>query len=380
MYINETLKDIKISDIRIIAEKIRAYPNGINLTIGEPDLEIPKEIKAAAAYHALNTKIKYAPVGGLPELREKVAQFYNNTFGGNFDINNVVITVGSTEALSSTLFAVLDEGDEVLIPTPAYVGYEPLIKFYKAKPKFIDLKDNDFNLTAEILEKNITDKTKLIILTYPNNPSGMILDENEMKKIVDLLKNKEIYLISDEIYASISFEKYVSFAKYYNELKKQLIIINGFSKSHCMTGYRVGYAIANEETQIQIKKVSQFKMTSTSTLSQYVAITALDKCPDVSNMVEIYKKRVEFFVGELEKIGFKCLKPKGAFYVFASYENIEKIKNMKSLDLALDILEKEELGIVPGSSFKVEKYLRFSIVHDIPVLKEVIERIKNYIS
>lgn len=379
MFINENVKEIKISDIRIIAEKLQKYSNSINLTIGEPDLEVAQEIKEAAAYHALNSKIKYSPVGGLPELREKVAKYYNENFGGNYNINNVIITVGSTEALSSAMQTILAKGDEVLIPTPAYVGYEPLSNFYGAVPRFIDMRENNFSLTAEILEKNITEKTKLIILTYPNNPSGMILDEEEMGKIVKLLKDREIYLISDEIYASITFDKYTSFAKYFEELKKQLIIINGFSKSHCMTGYRVGYILTNEELQAQIKKVSQYKITSTSTLSQLAAITALDKCSDVSVAKEIYKKRVEFFVNEIEKIGFKCLKPKGAFYVFASYENIEKLKNINSLELAFDILEKIHLGLVPGSAFKVEGYVRFSIVHDIPVLKEAIERLEKYI-
>lgn len=379
MFINDSVKNLQISDIRKIAEKLNSYEDTINLTIGEPDLEIPQAIKESVAYHALNSKIKYSPVAGLPELREKVAKFYSKNFGGDFNINNVIITVGSTEGLSSTMQTILTEGDEVLIPTPAYVGYEPLTKLHGAIPKFIDLKDVDFNLTSEILEKNITDKTKAIILTYPNNPSGMILSEEEMIKIVNLLKDKEIYLLSDEIYASVIFDNYVSFAKYYNELKKQLIIISGFSKSHCMTGYRIGYTIANEETQAQIKKVSQYNITSASTLSQYAAITALEKCSDVTETSEIYKKRAEFFVNEIEKIGFRCLKPKGAFYIFASYENIEKLKDKKSLDFALDLLEKTGVGIVSGSSFKVEGYVRFSIVHDIPILKEAIERIKKYI-
>lgn len=379
MFINDSVKNLQISDIRKIAEKLNSYEDTINLTIGEPDLEIPQAIKESVAYHALNSKIKYSPVAGLPELREKVAKFYSENFGGDFNINNVIITVGSTEGLSSTMQTILTEGDEVLIPTPAYVGYEPLTKLHGAIPKFIDLKDVDFNLTSEILEKNITDKTKAIILTYPNNPTGMILPEEEMIKIVNLLKDKEIYLLSDEIYASVIFDSYVSFAKYYNELKKQLIIISGFSKSHCMTGYRIGYTIANEETQAQIKKVSQYNITSASTLSQYGAITALEKCSDTTETSEIYKKRAEFFVNEIEKIGFRSLKPKGAFYIFASYENVEKLKDKKSLDFALDLLEKTGVGIVPGSSFKVEGYVRFSIVHDISILKEAIERIKEYI-
>ena len=241
------------------------------------------------------------------------------------------------------------------------------------------LEENNFVLTKEILEKNITDKTKLIILTYPNNPSGITLPKEEMIKIVKFLKDKEIYLLSDEIYASIAFEKFTSFAKYYNELKEQLIVVNGFSKSHSMTGHRLGYTLANEKLQAQIKKISQYTVTSASTLSQYGAIAALDYCSDTTELSEIYKKRVYYFVEELEKLGFKCLKPKGAFYVFATYKTIDKFKNVDSFDFILDLLEKTELAIIPGITFQVEGYVRFSIVHDLPVLEEAIARLKKYI-
>ena len=379
MYINEAVEEIQISDIRKVYEKMQTYKNTINMSLGEPDIDVPQEIKQAVAYHALNTKIKYSPVGGMPELREKIADFYNKNFGGNFTSDNVLVTVGSTEGLASIMKTVIAAGDEILIPTPAYVGYGSLIKLSGGIQKYIDLKGNDFKLTKEILEKYITSKTKLIILTNPNNPSGTTLDEEEMGKIVKFLKDREIYLLSDEIYASIVFEKYTSFAKYSEELKKQLIIVSGFSKSHSMTGYRIGYIITNPELQLQIKKVSQYNVTSTSTLSQYGALTALEKHSDRKKVSEIYRKRVEYFKNELEKIGFKCLEPKGAFYIFAGYENIEKLKNMKSLNFALELLEKTGLAIVPGSTFQVEGYVRFSIVHDIPVLKEAIERLENYI-
>ena len=378
MYINPIIEGIEISDIRKIHERLVNYKNVINMTIGEPDIDVPQEVKEAVAYHALNSRIKYSPVGGMTELREKIAKYYNEQFLGNYNTQNVLVTVGSTEGLASFLKTILAKDDEVIIPTPAYVGYEPLITISEAKTKFIDLEENNFVLTKEILEKNITDKTKLIILTYPNNPSGITLEE-EMVKIVKFLKDKNIYLISDEIYAAITFEKFTSFAKFSDELKEQLIIINGFSKSHSMTGYRLGYIIADEKLQNQVKKVSQYNVTSASTLSQYGAIAALDKCSDTTKISEIYKKRVEYFVNGIEKLGFECLKPKGAFYVFATYKNIEKFKNMKSFDFVLDLLEKNELAIVPGITFQVEGYVRFSIVHDIPVLEEAIKRLEKYI-
>ena len=379
MYIDPIINGIEISDIRKIHERLSAYKNVINMTIGEPDTDAPQEVKEAVAYHVLNSPIKYSPVGGIPKLREKIANFYNEKFEGNYGKDNVLVTVGSTEGLSSTLKTILAEDDEVLIPTPAYVGYEPLVRVARAKTIFMNLEENNFVLTEKILEKYITSKTKLIILTYPNNPSGITLPEEEMAKIVKFLKGKEIYLLSDEIYASISFEKFTSFAKYYEELKEQLIVVNGFSKSHSMTGYRLGYTIASENLQSQVKKISQYTVTSASTLSQYGAIAALDKCSDTAKISEIYKKRVEYFVNRLEKLGFGCLKPKGAFYVFATYKNIEKFKNMESFDFVLDLLEKTELAIVPGITFQVEGYVRFSIVHDIPVLEEAIARLGKYI-
>ena len=380
MYIDPIIKGIEISDIRKIHERLSAYKNVINMTIGEPDTDAPQKVKEAIAYHALNSPIKYSPVGGMPELREKIAKFYNETFGGNYKKDNVLVTVGSTEGLSSTLKTILAEDDEVLIPTPAYVGYEPLIRVARAKTIFMDLEENNFILTEKILEKYITPKTKLIILTYPNNPSGTTLPKEEMEKIADLLKDKEIYLLSDEIYASIVFEEYTSFAEYWEKLEKQLIIVSGFSKSHSMTGYRIGYIITNPDLQLQVKKVSQYNVTSTSTLSQYGALAALEKCSDRREVSGIYKKRVDYFKNELEKMGFKCLEPKGAFYIFAGYENIDRLKDMKSLDFALDLLEKTGLAIVPGSTFQVEGYVRFSIVHDIPILEEAIERLKKYMN
>lgn len=379
MYINPIVQEIEISDIRKIHEKMQNYKNALNMSIGEPDIDVPSEIKEAIAYHALNSPIKYSPVGGMPELREKIAEFYNRKFQGEFSSENIHVTVGSTEGLASVLKTILAAGDEVIIPTPAYVGYEPLIRFAEAKTIFVDLRENNFILTKDILEKNISENTKMIILTYPNNPSGITLPEKEMRAIVDFLKEKNIYVLSDEIYASISFEKFNSFAKYYKDLKEKLIIINGFSKSHSMTGYRLGYVIADESLQKQVKKISQYSVTSASTLSQYGAITALAKCSDTTALSEIYRKRVYYFIDEIEKLGFKCLRPKGAFYVFATYENIEKFKSMNSFDFVMDLLEKTGLAIVPGITFQVEGYVRFSIVHDFPILEEAVKRLRKYI-
>lgn len=379
MFVREEVKKIEVSVIRKIAEKMDGYENTINLTIGEPDVEINAKIREDLAYHALNSHIKYSPVGGWPILKKKIAKFYNEQFNCNYNEKNVVVTVGTTEGISSTLRSILEEGDEVIVPTPAYVGYDPLISFSKAKTIFLDLREKGFYLTAEDIEKNITNKTKAIILTYPNNPSGMILEESEMKKIVEVVKKHEIYLISDEIYGLLANDNYVSFGKFYDEIKEKLIVVNGFSKSHSMTGYRIGFILLNENLQNEIKKVSQYTIASPSTLSQYGAMSAIDNCPDVSKSRDIYQARIKFFIEELKKIGFESLDAQGGFYVFASYEKIEKLKGVKSYDFVMDLLEKTGLGIVPGSCFMVEGYVRFSLIFDIPVLKEVLNRLKSYI-
>lgn len=389
MYINDTVKKIQISVIRKIYEEMQNYENTINLSIGEPDLDVPDSVKKAVAYYAINGKIKYSPVGGMIELREKIANYYNKYFIENefiemnvakpYNLNNVLVTVGSTEALSSTFTAILKEGDEVILPTPAYVGYSPLIEFSGAKPVFVDLSENNFNLDVTNLEKSITDKTRAIVLTYPNNPSGIILPFKEINKIVQLVNKHNIYLISDEIYGGIVFDKFYSFANYNKELEEKLIVISGFSKSHSMTGYRIGYLLANEHLVNEIKKVGQYRVTSTSTLSQYAAIAALDECADTSNISSVYKKRVEYFKNALENIGFQCLDAKGGFYVFANYTNIEKISKMNSIDLAFELLKKTGLAIVPGSIFHAEGYVRFSLIHDLPILEEAIKRLEIFL-
>lgn len=379
MYIKKEVKNIEISDIRKIAEKMKKYNNHINLTIGEPDLEINNIIKESMAYHALNSPIKYSPVGGLPELKNKIAKYYNENFKSEYTENNVIITVGSTEGLASTLRTILKEGDEVLIPTPAYVGYEPLISLSGGITKFIDLKNNNFLLTGKDIEKNITNKTRAIILTSPNNPTGMVINPEEMEKIVEIISNNEIYLISDEIYAALSFENYTSFGKYFNKIREKLIVVSGFSKSHSMTGYRIGYLLLDESLEKEIKKVSQYSVASPCTLSQYGAITALDKCSDTREYIKIYKSRTEYFSNELKKMGFNVLESKGGFYLFAGYENIEKLKDTNSYDFVVNLLNSTGIGIVPGSSFKVEKYVRFSLVCDIEILEIASKKIKYFI-
>lgn len=374
MKVNSIIEKIEVSKIRQIAIKMKNYEDGIDLTIGEPSQDVPKLVKEEMADKVLNYKIGYTQTGGMPELKKEIVKYYNKYFGGAYKQENCLITVGSTEGLSTFIRSLVNEGDEVIMPTPTYPGYAPNIKLQKGIEVYLDTSKSNFKLKASDLEKAITPKTKAIILTYPNNPSGVCIDEDEMDKIADVIRKYDVCVLSDEIYASIAFEKYHSFAKYH-DLMDKIVIINGFSKSHSMTGYRVGYMLASKYFIDNFIKVSQYTTTGITTISQYGAIKALELYPERPEIIEENKKRMEFFAKGLEKIGFKVIKPEGAFYLFANYE---KLSNKKSLDFSNEIVENLHIGVVPGECFMVENYLRFSVTKDIDELKEALDRMEKY--
>lgn len=375
MYINESVLKMQISIIRQIAARMSDYEDGIDMTVGEPRFDLPQELKEFMANIVLNERIKYSRTGGLLEFRKAVADFYNKIYEGNYTLDNVLASAGSTEGFSSFLRTVLKEGDEVLMPTPTYPGYEPNVLLMGAKPVYIDLKENDFVLTAEILEKYITDKTKVIILTYPNNPTGMVMPLEEMDKVAEIIKNNNIYLMSDEIYSMLSYEKFHSFARY-REIEDKVVIINGLSKSHSMTGYRVGYTIASKKLIDNMNKVSQYTITGVSTVAQLGAIYALENIIDRTEIVEDYRRRVLFMKKGLEELGFKVINPDGAYYLFVDYS---KFSDKKSLDFSLELLEKTHLGVTPGSCFNVEGYFRLSVTQDYEQLQEALNRLKSFV-
>ncbi|WP_067142843.1 pyridoxal phosphate-dependent aminotransferase [Oceanivirga salmonicida] len=368
------IEGIEVSKIRQIALKMRDFKDGIDFTIGEPSQDIPQIIKDEMIDKIKNVKIGYSTTGGMIELREKIAKYYNKYFGSNYDMKNCIITIGATEGIAVFCRAVLEENDEVLVPLPAYPGYEPNILMEGAKPVYIDTKDNGFKVTAKMLEDNITDKTKAIVLTYPNNPTGVCLSEKEMDKIADVIRKNNVYLLCDEIYAALAFEKFHSIAKY-QDIEDKVVIISGFSKSHSMTGYRIGYMLSSSKNIANLIKASQYTTTGTATLSQYGAMVALEKCLDRSEVIKQNKERVDYMVKGLEKLGFSVIKPEGAFYVFASYS---KISNKDSLSFCTEILENTHVGIVPGICFNVEGYVRLSVIKDIPELDEALNRLEKY--
>lgn len=371
---NSIIESIEISKIRQIALKMNEYSDGINLTIGEPSQDVPDLVKEEMANRVLHDKIGYTQTGGMPELKRAIVSFYNQYFGGDYKKENCLITVGSTEGLSTFIRSIVDEGDEVIMPTPTYPGYAPNIKLQKGIEVYLDTSKDDFKLTAKNLESAITPKTRAIILTYPNNPSGVCIDEDEMDKIADVIRRHDVFVLSDEIYASLAFEKYHSLAKYHDLIDK-VVVINGFSKSHSMTGYRVGYMLASKYFIDNFIKVSQYTTTGITTISQYGGIKALEVYPTREEIVKENRERMEFFAKGLEKIGFRVIKPEGAFYLFADYR---KLSNKKSIDFVNEVVENLHIGIVPGECFMVEGYVRFSVTKNIPELQKALDRMEKY--
>lgn len=376
MKLNTIVEGLQPSLIRTLKQEAKKYPNVIDLTIGEPDITPPKQLVDELMEYGKHNQLKYALSGGGSEVRQSVADFYNKKYGGNYTINNVVMNVGASEAISSTFRTILNPDDEVLVMTPYFLGYIPTIQLCYAKPIFVDISKNDFKITKELLQKYITPKTKAILFSNPCNPTGHVLSIEEMEDIVSIIEENEIFLVADEIYSELAFYEFHSFAKY-NTIREKTIIINGLSKSHCMTGWRIGYTICPEKYIQNFLNMSFYTVSSVMSLSLKGAEVALKNYTDRSDLVEIYKERAEYLYTELTRLGFDVVKPKGAFYLFTKYD---KISNLKSMEFSLDLLKNTGVAVVPGISFGLNEYIRIALTVDIEKLKEVIERLEKFIT
>lgn len=375
MKINNIVGGLQPSLIRTLKQEAKKYPNVIDLTIGEPDITPPQQLVEELMEYGKHNQLKYALSGGGSEVRQSVADFYNKKYGGNYTINNIVMNVGASEAISSTFRTILNPDDEVIVMTPYFLGYIPTIQMCYATPIFVDISKNDFKITKELLNKYITPKTKAILFSNPCNPTGQVLTVEEMEDIVAVIEENDIFLVADEIYSELSFYEFHSFAKY-DTIRDKTIIINGLSKSHCMTGWRIGYTICPEKYIQNFLNTSFYTVSSVMSLSLKGAEVALKNYTDRNDLVEIYKERAEYLYNELTRLGFDVVKPKGAFYLFAKYE---KISNLKSLEFSLDLLKNTEVAVVPGISFGLDDYIRIALTVDIEKLKIVIERLEKFI-
>ncbi len=378
--IGKKVAEIKPSGIRKFFDVVLETEGAISLGVGEPDFDTPWHIRDEGIYSLEKGRTFYTSNSGLKELRQEVSNYIRRTQGVVYDpIKEVFITVGGSEAIDLALRAMVDEGDEVLIPQPSYVSYEPCAVLADAVPVIIELKEeNQFRLTArEVLDK-VTDKTKILILPFPNNPTGAIMEKEDLEAIAKVVIEKDLYVISDEIYGELTYSgKHVSIVSLPG-MKERTILINGFSKAYAMTGWRLGYACGPQEIMEQMVKIHQYAIMCAPTTSQYAAVEALKNGDDdVKMMKEQYNQRRRYLLNEFKQIGLPCFEPYGAFYVFPCIKKF----GMSSEEFCTRLLKEEKLAVVPGTAFGDcgEGYIRVSYAYSLENLKAAMERLKRFI-
>ena len=378
--ISKTVVSLKKSGIRKFFDIVSEMKDVISLGVGEPDFDTPWHIREEGIYALEKGKTFYTSNAGLKELRVEIDNYLKRTQNISYNTDTeIIVTVGGSEAIDIGLRAMVNAGDEVIIPQPSYVSYEPCAILAGAKPIIIDLKaENEFRLTAEELKNAITDKTKILILPFPNNPTGAIMERKDLEEIAKVCIENDIYVISDEIYGELSYkEKHVSIASIAG-MKERTILINGFSKAYAMTGWRLGYACGPKEIIEQMVKIHQYAIMCAPTTSQYSAVEALKKGDDdVKLMRESYNQRRRFLMNAFKEMGLECFEPYGAFYVFPSIKEF----GMTSEEFAMKFLEEEHVAVVPGTAFgdSGEGFLRISYAYSIENLKRAMERLKRFV-
>ena len=372
--------NIKPSGIRKFFDIVSEMEDVISLGVGEPDFDTPWHIRDEGIYALEKGRTFYTSNSGLKDLRIEISNYIKRTQNIDYNPDNeIIVTIGGSEAIDIGLRSLVNDGDEVIIPQPSYVSYEPCTILANAKPVIINLKaENEFRLKPNELLNAITDKTKLLILPYPNNPTGAIMEKKDLEDIAQIIKEKDIYVMSDEIYSELSYkEKHVSIASI-SSMKERTILINGFSKSYAMTGWRLGYACAPKEIIKQMTKIHQFAIMCAPTTSQYAAVEALkngDK--DVEEMKRAYNQRRRFLIQSFKDLNIECFEPYGAFYVFPCIKEF----NMTSEEFATRLLEEEKVAAIPGSAFgkSGEYHLRISYAYSLESLKIAMTRFKKFV-
>jgi len=378
--LSEEVVKIKPSGIRKFFDVVSEMPDAISLGVGEPDFDTPWHIRDEGIYSLEKGRTFYTSNAGLKELKEEICHYLKRRVGVEYSYaDEVIVTVGGSEAIDIGLRALINPGDEVLIPQPSYVSYEPCAILAGAKPVIIELKNEDqFRLTKEALEAAITPNTKILILPFPNNPTGAVMERKDLEEIAKIVIEKDILVMSDEIYSELTYlEEHVSIASLPG-MKERTILINGFSKAYAMTGWRLGYACGPKEIIEQMVKIHQFAIMCAPTNSQYAAISALKNGDeDVSMMREAYNQRRRYLVHAFKEMGLECFEPFGAFYMFPCIREF----NMTSEEFATRFLQEEKVAIVPGTAFGDcgEGFLRVSYAYSMENLKEAIGRLERFI-
>ncbi|XLP25687.1 aminotransferase class I/II-fold pyridoxal phosphate-dependent enzyme (plasmid) [Bacillus toyonensis] len=351
----------------------------IHLTIGQPDFPTPAHIKIAGQLAIENNHTTYPPTSGYTELLKVASNFLYVKYGLTYDPNHeILVTNGSTGGIYLALRTILSEGSEVILPTPIYPGYEPVIRLCGAKPIYLDTRDTGFKVTAEALQKKLSDNTRCVIIASPMNPSGVTLNQKEIKEIRDLLVNRDVMIVSDELYSELVFEgEHVSIAKM-EGMKEKTIIINGLSKSHAMTGWRIGFAFAPRYLIEEMRKLQKYTMSAVSSISQVAAIEALTEgINDAQIMRDQYRVRRDYVYGRLQSMGLSVVKPNGSFYLFPSISKFGKT----SSEFVVDVLKNAKVALIPGNSFTEhgEGYVRLSYIQPMQVLEEALNRLEKYL-
>lgn len=381
-FISPVVRKIKPSGIRRFFDIAAEMDHVISLGVGEPDFDTPWSIRETAIYSLEQGKTVYTANAGLKELRQELAAYSYRKYGLTYDpIHEILITVGGSEAIDVALRAMLEAGDEVLIPEPSYVSYIPCVTLAGGTPVPVPLQaQNDFKLTVSDLEKQITDKTKILIFPFPNNPTGSIMTKQEMEPIASFVQEHDLFVITDEIYAELTYTDtpHVSLASLPG-MRERCLVINGFSKAFSMTGWRLGYTMGPASLIEQMTKIHQFAIMCAPTTSQYAAINALRACDaEVAAMRREYNRRRRFVVSRFRQMGMKCFEPFGAFYVFPSIEQY----GMSSEEFCSKLLYDQRIAVVPGSAFggSGEGFIRVSYAYSMEELKTALDRIESFVN
>lgn len=377
--LNQKVTEIKPSGIRKFFDIVAEMDDVISLGVGEPDFETPWHVRAEGIYSLEKGRTYYTSNSGLMELRQEICKYLKRRVHCDYVPKEVLITVGGSEAIDLALRAMIDPGDEVLIPEPSYVSYVPCTVLAEGVPVIINLKEeNQFRLTAEELEAAITDKTKILVLPFPNNPTGAIMERSDLEAVAEVVIRHDLYVLSDEIYSELTYgREHVSIASLPG-MKERTILINGFSKAYAMTGWRLGYAAAPEVIMQQMVKIHQFAIMCAPTTSQYAAIEAMRSGDtDIASMRESYDQRRRYLMNAFAELGIPCFEPFGAFYVFP---NISRF-GLSSDEFATRLLTEEKVAVVPGTAFgdSGEGFLRISYAYSIENLKLAMGKIGSFV-
>lgn len=379
--ISKRVQAIQLSPIRQFFNLVSKVPGAVSLTLGQPDFETPGNIKEAGINAIQNNYTTYSHNQGYPELRNEISNYLSRKYNLNYDgETEITVTVGSGQAIDTAIRTFIEEGDEVLIPSPGYVAYGACVNLSGGVPVFVPvLPEDNFKLRADILKKYISPRTKLLILSYPCNPTGATMDKDDLLQISDIARNNDLLIVSDEVYSELTYgKKHISIASF-EGMKDRSIVINGFSKAYSMTGWRLGYMAAQKNIMEHLVKVHQYNVTCTSTISQRAGIEALRNGDgSILDMVEEYDKRRIYCYQRIINMGLPCFEPTGAFYIFPSIKEF----GLKSNEFCESLLYDGKLAVVPGSAFGDygEGYIRISYAYSMDALKTGLDRLEDFIN